>query len=71
MGNDGDEFLFLTNLQAPKHQVIQINVNDENREWDNYDVIVEVSKLCITTYYVDEEILMGITVKQFVSVGDS
>lgn len=44
VGNDGDDFLFLTNLDAPKHNVIKVDVSVENREWDNFEVIVEVSK---------------------------
>lgn len=42
VGNDGDEFLFLTNLDAPKHHVIEININQENRDWDSFEVIVAV-----------------------------
>lgn len=43
MGNDGDEFLFLTNLDAPKHRVIEININADNRDWDSFVDIVPVS----------------------------
>lgn len=43
VGNDGDEFLFLTNLDAPKHRVIEVNINADNREWDSFAVIVPVS----------------------------
>lgn len=43
VGNNGDDFMFLTNLDAPKHHVIEININDETQEWDNFEVIVAVS----------------------------
>lgn len=42
VGNDGDNFLFLTNLDAPKHRVIDINVAADNLEWDSFAVVVEV-----------------------------
>ncbi|KAJ6636841.1 hypothetical protein Bhyg_15436, partial [Pseudolycoriella hygida] len=40
VGNEGDEFLFLTNLDAPKHRVIEININVDNRDWDSFDDVV-------------------------------
>lgn len=43
VGNDGDEFYFLTNLDAPKHEVINIDISVENREWNSFAVIVDVS----------------------------
>lgn len=43
VGNDGDEFFFLTNLDAPKHEVINIDISVENREWNSFEVIVAVS----------------------------
>lgn len=43
VGNDGDNFIFLTNLEAPKHHVIDVNIEDVNREWDAFGVVVPVS----------------------------
>lgn len=43
VGNDGDKFWFLTNLDAPKHRIIEININAENRDRDSSRVIVTVS----------------------------
>lgn len=45
MGNDGDNFMFLTNLGSPKHRVINVTVNDKGVECENFVDIVAVSTL--------------------------
>lgn len=47
IGNDGDNFLFLSNLDAPKHRVIEININAVNQEWGSFEVIVAVSRVSV------------------------
>lgn len=42
VGNDGDFFIFLTNVEAPKHRLIEVDIR--NKISKNYvDVIVPVS----------------------------
>ncbi|KAJ6630497.1 Prolyl endopeptidase, partial [Pseudolycoriella hygida] len=40
VGNDGETFLFLTNLDAPKHHIIRVNVDEQKRQSDSYVVVV-------------------------------
>lgn len=43
VGNDGDYFLFLTNVGAPMHKLIGVDIKNKKPR-DNIDVIVAVSR---------------------------
>ena len=44
VGNDGDFFLFLTNVGAPNHHLIEIDIRNKKPR-NNLDIVVAVSDL--------------------------
>lgn len=45
VGNDGENFLFLTNEDAPKHCIIEIDIGDDDsiESSEFYEIVVPVS----------------------------
>lgn len=46
IGNDNEFFFFLTNFEAPKHQVIEVDIRKKINIW-NVDVVVPVSLMIL------------------------
>lgn len=47
VGNDGDFFLFLTNVGAPEHQIIEIDIRTKKPK-KYCDVVIPVSELFLS-----------------------
>lgn len=45
VGNEGENFFFLTNFGAPKHHLIEVNIRNHIDMW-NADIVVPVRFAC-------------------------